>query len=264
VLRNNAPTAILLLALAVPRAAHAQAEELPDADAEAAPAPAGPAPAEAPVPPPAAAAPPAPPAATAPAPAAAPTTALPDRRLVFIPALGLNLPVGTLAESYSAGFHAGALAGWRLTRRLSLNGEVALDLMDADHDASILRPHEHYFDVLLSPLVHFRSGDVVVGPKLGWFVNRRTQYAGTVRECMFLTGTRSGCGSDAPTVVEHSGQGFLVGANAAGFVPVGGVHVGLWASGTFGRFVTATCSGSACASELGNVVLLSLALAALL
>jgi len=242
---------IFVLALAAPCAARAQAEELPAGNAEAEPVPTSPAP----------------PATTAPAQVANPTVALPARGLLFVPSFGLNLPVGILDESYSAGFHVGALAGWHLTDRLSLNGEIALDLMDADNDGSMLKPREYYLDALFSPLVHLRSGDVVVGPKIGWFINRRTESASstTSMECLYLTGTRSGCGNqDAPTVVPHSGQGFLVGVNAAGFVPVGKLRLGLWASGTFGRFVTASCGGSSCASELGNVVTLSLALAALL
>ena len=240
---------ILLLALAAPCAAHAQAEELPSTDAETSPAPTPPSP-----------------RTTAPSPATEPTAPLPARGPVFIPSLGLNLPVGTLAKSYSSGLRVGALAGWRFTDRLSVNGEIALDLMDADNDTSGLKPHEYYVDALISPLVHLRSGDIVVGPKIGWFINRRTQSASSVtaQECLNSTGTRSNCSNpDAPTVVPHSGQGLLIGINAAGFVPVGKLRLGLLASGTFGRFITASCDGAACASAMGNIVVLSIAVAAL-
>jgi hypothetical protein len=184
--------------------------------------------------------------------------------LVFIPNLGLNLPVGTLDRSYSAGLRVGALVGWHLSPRVSLNGELTLDLMDADRDSSFVAPHEYYLDFALSPLFHFRSGAIVVGPQLGWFVNRRSQGAGTGREALFTGGSRSGSslGPDAPTVAVHTGQGLVLGINAGGFVPMRKVAIGLLADFTFRRFVVAECSGSDCAGDLGNTMVASFALAA--
>lgn len=187
-----------------------------------------------------------------------------DRGPVFLPYLGLNLPVGRLGRSYSAGFRLGALAGWHVAPRVSANGELTLDFMDADTDPTIAQPHEYYLDFAVSPLAHFLSGAIVVGPRLGWFYNRRWEDAGTARQSLFTTGSRSGLGADAPTVAIHSGQGLLLGINAGGFVRLGKLAAaGLLASGTFRRFVTAQCRGSACATELGNGAVMSLALAGL-
>jgi hypothetical protein len=238
--------------LAVPQRAYAQAEEAPLSAVDPAPTVG--------------------PASSTPAPATAPAAATnappPEIRghgLVFIPNLGLNLPVGTLDRSYSAGLRVGALVGWHLSPRVSINGELTLDLMDADKDSSFVAAHEYYLDFALSPLFHFRSGAIVVGPQLGWFVNSRSQDAGTGREALFTGGSRSGSGlfgPDAATVAVHTGQGLVLGINAGGFVPTRKVAIGLLAGFTFRRFAIAECSGSDCAGDLGNTMVASVALAA--
>jgi hypothetical protein len=241
---------LFLFALAVPRGAHAQAEAAPEPATDLAPAQ---------VPPQST-----PPAPALPAPAVPPTAQATspvgvgrERGPVFVPYLGMNLPVGSLAEIYSAGFRVGALAGWHVTPRVSINGEGTLDLMDADTDASILKPHEYTLDVALSPLVHFRSGEIVVGPKLGWFTNHRSDSEDD--QAAFL---RRGTGS-GPIAQPHSGQGFLLGLNAGGFVPVGKLAIGLLASGSFRHFVTTACGVRGCGGLSSNATTLSLSLATL-
>jgi hypothetical protein len=217
--------------------AHAQAEELPPASVDNLPALAAP---QAPASPVSARVTPGP----APSPLVAPSAAVARRHgWVFIPYFGFNLPAAATAKSYSAGFRMGGLAGWSLTQRFSVNGEFTLDFMDGDTDSSILKPHEHYLDFVLSPLFHFRSSAIVVGPKLGWFTN-----------------SRSFSDSD---LQEHNGQGFLFGVNAGGFVPFGKLAIGLLASGTFRHFTTVGCGPYPCAGDYGLVTVLSLSVAAL-
>lgn len=254
-------TGLLAFALAFPRGAQAQAEAAPEPAPDLVPAPASPRSSSPPTPVSAAPGPAAPPAAQPTPPVAVGR----ERGLVFVPYLGMNLPVGSLAEIYSAGFRVGVLAGWHVAPRVSLNGELTLDLMDADTDTSILKPHEYTLDVALSPLFHFRSGEVVVGPTLGWFTNHRSDseddraaYLANIANLENGTGTGS-----EPIAQPHSGQGFLLGINAGGFVPVGKLAIGLLASGTFRHFVTMSCGARGCGGLPSNATVLSLSLAAL-
>jgi hypothetical protein len=229
-------TGLIVLVLACSGVAHAQAEELPQAAPEKTPAPEA-----------LQAAPPTTAPSVAPPTPPAPTSAAIERahRWVLIPYFGFNLPVASAAKNYSAGFRLGGLVGWHVTPRFSINGEFTLDLMDGDADSSILRPHEHYLDFVLSPLLHFRSGRIVIGPRLGWFTNNRSLgYAGTLPEA-------------------HSGQGFVLGINAGGFAPVGTLQVGLLASASFRHFTTVDCGAYGCGGDYGLLTILSLSLAAL-
>lgn len=245
-------TGLLALVLACPCVAQAQAEEAPPETEEAPPetadgvpvpasAQATAAPVPAPITP-----------SVKPSPQASPSAdVVHDHRWVFIPYFGLNLPVAAAANSYSAGFRVGGLAGWQVTPRLSINGEFTLDLMDGDTDASMLKPHEHYLDFVLSPLLHLRSGAVVVGPKLGWFTNNRSdQNAVVVRY-------------DGPILEAHSGRGFLFGLNAGAFIPFNKLVIGLLAAATFRHFTTVDCGPYGCGGNYGLLTILSLSLAAL-
>jgi hypothetical protein len=249
-------TGLLALVLVCPRVTRAQAEELPPAAVDNVPAPAAP---QATTPPMAA------PPAAAPSPQAPPSAAVArDHGWMLIPYLGLNLPVAAAAKSYSAGFRLGGLAGWSLTPRFSINGEITLDLMDGDADSSMLKPHEHYLDFVLSPLLHFRSGNIVVGPKLGWFTNSRSfsdSDSAPLREWMFVHGSRSGY--SGPMLEAHSGQGFLFGINAGGFIPAGKLAIGLLAGASFRHFTTVDCGPYGCTGDYGMVTVMSLSVAAL-
>ena len=191
-----------------------------------------------------------------------------ERGLVLVPCFGMNVPLGKLADGYTQGFHLGALAGWHLAPRFSLNGGLALDLMNANVDSSIFGPHEYTLDASLTPLLHFQSGALFIGPQIGWFVNSRSR-SDTGFSNLFSGGQRSplpgsaSSGSPAPTLVKHTGQGLLVGVTAGAFAPVGKLALGLVAGAGYRRFITADCEGSACADRLAGVAHLDISLAAL-
>jgi hypothetical protein len=266
-------TWLLAVVLTAPGIALAQAEEAPTAPAEAAPAPASdasPASNEADKivaePAPVAPAPAAPvPVATPAAPAPAPKSPEHERGLVLIPYVGLNVPIGDLAQRYGAGPRFGLLAGWHIRPRISLNAEATFDFMDADSDPSFVRPHEYFLDLAVSPLLHLRSGRIVIGPKLGWFVNRRWQSsdAGGGREVLSETGARSTAGYVyVPNLIAHHAQGFTVGLNLGAFAAVGKVNLGMLATVAVRQMVTTSCDDSACGS-LVDPLMLGLSVAAL-
>jgi hypothetical protein len=258
-------TWLIAVVLTAPGIALAQAEEAPTVPAEAAPAPASdasppsneaekivaePAPAE-PAPAPAA------PAAPA-APVAAPTAHHRDHGLVLIPYVGLNVPVGDLAERYGTGPRFGVLAGWHLRPRISLNAEATLDFMDADSDPSFVRPHEYVLDLAVSPLLHLRSGSVVIGPKLGWFVNRRWRSSDTggSPEVLTETGARSSQGSAyVPNLAAHHAQGFTVGLNLGIFATMGKVNLGMMATVAVRQLITTSCDDYDCGSLIDPLAL---------
>ena len=205
-------TGLLCLGLLFPRPVHAQAEELPPSpDALGTQASASD------VPTPASSGPVTHQNTNGPAPAPAGATPSHQRGIVFAPYLGFNLPMGSTLDNYSLGFRLGALLGWHVTPRISLNGECSMDLMDADTDG-LWRPRELYVDVALSPLVHIRSSQIVVGPKVGWFSNARS----------------------SPTLT-WNGQGILVGLNAGLFIPVRKVKVGGLLSAAVREFTSFSC-----------------------
>jgi len=253
-------TGLLALVLACPCVAHAQAEELPAPAAGAAPGAVDSKSTASPTPAPSV---PAAPASTLATPV---EPAVRSHGWVLIPYLGFNLPVETAAKSYSAGFRVGALAGWALTPGFSVNGEFALDLMDGDADATMLKPHEYYLDFVLSPLFHFRSGKIVVGPRLGWFTNHRSfsdSDSAPLREWRATEGARSAY--TGPLLEEHSGQGLLFGFNVGGFVPLGKLTIGMVASASFRHFTTVTCGPTGCVGNYYSLAtIMSLSLAALL
>lgn len=212
-----ATVGLLGLALLAPRLVHAQAEELP-----ATPLPTDVPSADRLVAEPEPASPLSPPPAKA-KPADRPAQAAPEstqrrRGLVLMPSVGLNLPVGATASHYSAGLRFDLLAGWMLAPTISLNGEVGLDFMSADTDPHLWSTRERYVEVTVSPLWHARAGQLVLGPKLGWFDNRRR----------------------APDI-NWSGHGYLFGVNAGLFLPVRGVLVGGLLSATVRAATTFAC-----------------------
>jgi hypothetical protein len=193
--------------LLVPLRAHAQAEELPAPPAEA------PATASAP-------APFAEPQKPAPELVPAPTDPSRSHGILLLPSLGFSVPVGSTSQAYSESYRLGALVGCHLSRRFSLNGELNIEAVDADTDASFWRPHELMVDLTASPLVHLRSSQVVVGPKVGWFGD-----------------TRSDSG------LSGHGQGLVLGLNAGLFLPWHGVLVGGLVSAVVRHFISFTCNG---------------------
>lgn len=184
--------------------------------------------------------------------------------LVLVPSFGMNVPLGKMSDGYTQGFHLGVLAGWHLSPRFSLNGGLGLDLMNDSSNARIFTPHEYYLDVALTPLAHFQSGAILLGPQVGWFVNSRSR-SGLGGSGLFSGGTRSenfSSGPSAPTLVKHDGQGVLLGVTVGAFAPVGKLALGLVAGGGYRRFVSASCEGTACTDRLGGVAHLDVSLAA--
>jgi hypothetical protein len=165
----------------------------------------------------------------------------------------MNVPVGLLAERYSPGVRFGAIGGWHLSPKVSLNGEVGLDLIDASDDESFLRPHEYYLDFTLSPLLHLRSGSIVVGPKLGWFVNRRWQSLNP--EQIVPIGPNTARRTYVPNLLAHTGQGLTVGLNLAAFADVGGVALGMIATVGYRKFVSSRCDDYDCGNLIDPIVL---------
>lgn len=247
--------ALLAVVAAPVGSALAQAEAAPLAralaQAEAAPGDSDRAPPSASAALPDSVAPPAPPPASAPVafPVESdgqPETAAERRGLLLLPYLGMNVPVGDIAQRYAPGMRFGLLAGWHLGQRFSLDGEATLDFMDAEEDPSFLRPREHMVDLALSPLIHLRSGTIVAGPKLGWFNNRRRYPADAA-------GNRP---------AGHHGQGLVVGLNLGGFADVGGIRLGMLASVVFRRYLSSGCDTGACGGLL-DPILLGISVAAL-
>jgi hypothetical protein len=197
----------LCLEFVHPSAAHAQAEELP-------PELAGP---STPAPPVAAPAPVQPlPVAPTPAPVHRPG-------ILFMPYVGFSLPVGNSSRDYNPGPRLGGLLGWHVTERLSLNVEGDLDYVRLDsgsgprttNDADcsggssssfwcdILHPPQRNVDITFSPLISFRAGQIRLGPRIGWFTGKSSDYGTTA-----------------------TFHGLLAGLNAGLFVPYRGVTFG--------------------------------------
>ncbi len=192
-----------------------------------------------------------PPPAVAPPPAAAAKVAAPG--LVLIAHVGFNLPIDSMAESYSAGARLGVLAGWHLRPRFSLNGEATFDLMDADADSSFAHPHEYFLDLCVSPLLHLRSGAIVLGPKLGWFINRRWGSWDT-----FPSGAKY-----VPNLAAHQAQGITVGLNLGAFAALGKLNLGMMGTVAVRQMVTTSCDDYACGPFI-DPIMLGLSVAALL
>lgn len=186
---------LMCLGFALPRAAHAQAEALPPA-AEPEPA--------------------------LPMKAPAAPVALPSYRTGFLamPYVGVDIPVAAGSDGYALCVRVGTLLGWHITPKLSLNGEIGWDIMNHDTDPNIWRPSEHDLDLTLSPLLHLRSGEIVIGPKVGWFGNTRSTRG--------LTG---------------NGQGVVFGLNAGWFFPLRKVVIGGLLNATFRHFASFDCQG---------------------
>lgn len=156
------------------------------------------------------------------------------RGFLAMPYLGLNVPVGTAGDHYDAGFRVGAILGGIVMPWLSLNGEIALDIMNpknvpSEYDVSVV-----FFDVTFSPLAHFGTDAVqfFVGPKLGIFgFGTSASYAGA---------TSTG-----------SASGGVYGLNGGFAIPIGNMAVGGLLSFT-GRHATRSCSTPSGGSETCN------------
>ena len=151
-------------------------------------------------------------------------------RILFVPYLGLSLPMGDGWAGFKGSPRFGALLGWHATEWLSLNGESDIDYVRSAPDPSspyadmprqnfwegFWNPPRHYIDLTFSPLVSLRAGQIRLGPKIGWFTSKE-----------------SAEGSSS------TGSGLLFGFNSGLFLPYRGVSVGGLLTGSF-RFFTST------------------------
>lgn len=119
-----------------------------------------------------------------------------------LPYIGIDSFSGYGTGGLGPGLRLGALLGGVVFPRLSLNGELTVDVMNprTGLDAS-----ESMLQFTISPLIHMRasSAEVVFGPKVGpWRL--------------------SGQSSDGIVTTDVDEQGWTVGANAGVFFAVGG------------------------------------------
>lgn len=160
------------------------------------------------------------------------------RSILLMPYLGFTLPVGAGSDGFNSSPRFGGLLGWHVTRHLSLNAECDVDYVRGSQESGpvavgvtssrrsfwggFFDPPRHYLDFALSPLVSLRSNQVVLGPKIGWFLNRGSSDAGP----------------------PASGSGMLLGFNLGLFLPWRGVSVGGLLTGSFRVLTAMTDSGA--------------------
>jgi hypothetical protein len=123
--------------------------------------------------------------------------------LLFMPFVGVHRP---FSDAFSLGFRAGFLAGYHVLPFVSVNGELAFDLMDANNVSEPNYVKAYVADLALSPLYHLQLawGDIVVGPRIGGF--------------------RSACSDYSHEEIAH---GLAYGLNAGIFGRVGAMALGM-------------------------------------
>ena len=94
--------------------------------------------------------------------------------VLVVPFVGFHAVEGIAADDYDAGARFGFLLGAHATQTVSLNVELAMDLLQPKVDTSMNRGASvsgRDFTIAFSPLFHARSGigEFVVGPKLGFW-----------------------------------------------------------------------------------------------
>jgi hypothetical protein len=144
-----------------------------------------------------------------------------ERGVLFLPYLGLSLPLGSNSDSYATGHNFGALIGIHASQIFSLNMEINVDYMSPGPLAT-----ETQTDFALCPLIQSRRARhvLVFGAKFGRF--------SVTRSVGEVSSYRS---SDS-----YSASGFVWGAILGGFVPVGPVTLGGLAQLTF-RNLSSNC-----------------------
>jgi hypothetical protein len=163
-------------------------------------------------------------------PSYAPAPSMPPYRMgyLFMPYIGVHVPVGKASDGLSPGLHIGGLVGINLPPFLSLNCELSFDLLNPDGGYSDLT--YVMYDFTFSPLFHFSIPqlDFVVGPKFGYYG-------------YYISDSQGSSSNDLES-------GYAYGFNAGAFVPLGSIALG----GLFsfvGRHVSSTCGSDGwCAS----------------
>jgi hypothetical protein len=143
-----------------------------------------------------------------------------------MPYLGLNIPVGDSGEGIDPGLRLGALMGGHVIPELSLNGELAIDVLNLKDSGDVTAV---MVDVMFSPLFHFATPqvEILVGPRLGGFGY-----------------SLSSSGSSASGSMSGLSYGFNLGIA----IPVGNIAVGGMLTYT-GRHATEVCYTSSSGNE---------------
>ncbi len=147
----------------------------------------------------------------APPPAYAPPPPVPPYRFGFLwmPYIGVNVPVGDTSNGVSTGLRLGGIFGFNVGPFLSLNGELTIDVLNLDAGSGQSATGAEV-DLAFSPLFHLDLPglEFVVGPKLGFFG-------------MSASSSRSGYPDST-----FSGNGLAYGFNAGFFIPLGRIAIG--------------------------------------
>jgi len=172
-------------------------------------------------------------------PAAAPAYTPPEpprhRGFMMLPYLGLNSPFGDGSDGYSTGFRLGGLFGFYAGQFVSLNGELSIDILNADASSGI-DVFEALVGLSFSPLFHFGPPrmDFVVGPRLGFFSD-----SGTVSY------------NDGGPDDTYSMSGLLYGINTGAFFSLGRISLGGLMSIT-AHSVSSMCINDVCGDVSGG------------
>jgi hypothetical protein len=146
----------------------------------------------------------------APPPAYAPPPGPAYRRgFLWMPYIGVNVPVGVSSNGDSTGLRLGGIFGFNVGQFLSLNGELTVDILNLDGGSGVSASGA-MVDFTFSPFFHFNVPglEFVVGPKLGFFDT---------------SSTYSQSGYQDST---YSGSGLAYGFNAGVFIPLGRIAIG--------------------------------------
>jgi hypothetical protein len=183
---------------------------------------------------------PAPPSNEAASPASTPGYA---RGMLVMPYVGFATPVGSASNSYDSGMRIGSLLGWHLNRRLSVNVELTLDILNPKGFPSGIS--DSTLDSSFVPLVHLPIGrlEILLGPKIGFFQETLSYTSNSVS-------------------YSDSYNGFLFGANLGVLAGLGTIAIGGLFSYT-GRYYSNPCQlindvGNSCTNEPGTFHTLSL------
>jgi hypothetical protein len=122
--------------------------------------------------------------------------------MVILPYVGVHSFQGSNGSGLNPGLRVGAFVGRYVKRIWSLNGQAELDVLNPNDTASSagVDASAQMIGVTFSPLVHLGNGktELVAGPKLGGWIQRKHLAAGT-------------------TSVDATLEGWTVGANAGVF-----------------------------------------------
>ncbi len=150
------------------------------------------------------------------------------RGFLWMPYIGVNVPVGDTSNSVSTGLRLGGIFGFNMGPFLSLNGELTIDVLNLDSTAGVSATGAEV-DLAFSPLFHIDlpALELVVGPKLGFFA---------------MSATYSESGYPDSTM---SGNGLAYGVNAGVFIPLGRIAIGGLLNFT-GRSYSSACQNDVC------------------